>query len=346
MKIPAPAYAVLKGEDFIKDVAEESLRSRRIMWGQSMEYEPGRLTDVFSEAFTRAAERGLDAKLNIDYYSLHVTDGMFNYFPLFRDEKTRERKKRLITKIQAIHNLRDRNVDVQILNKPDFFERLIPTKGRNHIKLVIVDHAAWVGGINFRDINFQLYDFMVKFADPHIISFLKQLFLHMHDGEKLMDMTARFGDDMRILIDGGAPGKSIILDEVTQKVRHADKSIRFTSPFYPDGKMLNALHEAHLRGVKVSVVTPAIEHAEGLAKILNSASRVVMKLGNRQVPMYIKDKDMHSKLIIIDSKEAIFGSHNFTNKGVRMGTVEIAVETTNKTLTQNLLDYFRDLQQS
>src|SRR5438128_896553 len=129
-KIPAPVYSVLRGEDLIRDVAYETTHAKHLIWAQAMDYEPGVITDRFTEILTKAAKRGLDAKLNIDYYSLIVTDGFFNYLPLFHKEKTLERKRKIIAKIQSIHNLRDGGVDVHFLNKPGFLERIISTKGR------------------------------------------------------------------------------------------------------------------------------------------------------------------------------------------------------------------------
>ena len=56
-----------------------------------MDYEPGDITDRFTKIFSDAAGRGLDAKLNIDYYALYNTDGEFNYFSLVSKKKFHDR---------------------------------------------------------------------------------------------------------------------------------------------------------------------------------------------------------------------------------------------------------------
>jgi phosphatidylserine/phosphatidylglycerophosphate/cardiolipin synthase-like enzyme len=339
-KIPAPVYTVLKGEDFIRDVAYEASRAKHLVWGQTMDYEPGEITDRFTEVFSKAAKRGLDAKLNIDYYPLLMTDGLPNWVPLFNKERTIDRKRRLLAKIGSIHNLRDTNVDIHFLNRPGFIERIISTKGRNHIKLVIVDNYAWIGGINFHEFGFTSDDFMVKLSGSHLLRFLKQLYLHMHDNEPLFDITAHFNPDAKLFVDSGRVGKSIILDEAVHLIRSARESVDFSSAFYPDGKMLTALHAASLHGVRVRAVVPTFSNVKGLAKVVDITSEILMKIENKQIPVLMNRRLMHSKLIIIDNKTALFGSHNFTQRGVTMGTVEIAIASTNPALVRNLKEYY------
>ena len=37
---------------------------------------------------------------------------------------------------------------------------------RNHKKLLVIDDAAWIGGINFSDHNFAWHDMMLRIEDP------------------------------------------------------------------------------------------------------------------------------------------------------------------------------------
>jgi cardiolipin synthase len=342
-KIPAPVYTVLRGEDLIRDVSYETARAKHFIWAQCMDYEPGDVTDRFTSIFSKAAERGLDAKLNIDYYPLLMTDGDFNYLPIFNKEKAAERKRRILTRIQAIHNLRDMNVDIHLLNKPGLLESIIPTKGRNHIKIIIVDNFAWVGGINFHDFNFLCDDFMVKLTGKHLIAYLKQLYMHMHDNQPIVDITTYFNKDAKLMLDSGKPGKSVILDEAIKLVNTACTSVDFSSAFFPDGNMLSALYEVTRRGVRVRAVVPQFETVKGISRLVDISSELLMKIENKKIPVFFNNRKMHSKFIIVDNATVIFGSHNFSQRGVTMGTAELAVESTNPSLVRNIRDFFHYL---
>ncbi len=333
-------YSVLRGEDLIRDVSYEAARARHLIWAQSMDFESGDITDRFTAIFSKTANRGLDAKLNIDYYPLLLTDGMFNYFPLFNKEKETERKRRLLSRIQAIHNLRDSGVDVHFINKPGLLERIIPTKGRNHIKIIIVDNFAWIGGINFHDFNFLCDDFMVKLTGKYLISYLKQLYMHMHDSQPIIDMTTYFSKDAKLLVDSGKVGKSVILDEGVKLIHTARESIDFSSAFYPDGEILSALHNATVRGVRVRAVIPSFDTVSGLSKVVDITSDLRMKFENKKVPIFFNRRKMHSKFILIDNATVIFGSHNFSQRGVTMGTAELAIESSNPSLIRNIREFF------
>jgi cardiolipin synthase len=339
-EIPARQYDVIRGEAFILDVAHEAKKAKHLLWAQTMDYSPGEVTDSLTKIFTDTAKRGVDVKFNIDYYSLMFDDGDINYVPIFNKQKSQEHKRRLVTKIQSIHNLRDANVDVHFINKPDFLGRVIPMKGRNHMKIVIIDNAAWIGGINFHDMNLTCDDFMVKLTDIHIIKFLKQLFFHMHDDQEIFDMAASFSKETKLFIDGGHLGKSIILNEANKILQSATRYIKYSSAFYPDGTALSILDNAYKQGIDVKVVVPEVKNVDGIAAIADHIDIAFMKLTRKKIPYLVNKRKMHSKLIIVDDTIALFGSHNFSKKGVRLGTAEIAMETTNPTLITNLNNYY------
>lgn len=337
---PAHNLSVLKGLEFVEDVRLEAARAKKIAWAQSMDYSPGEITDSFFSIFIKASEKGLHVKINIDYYSLLFVNASFSYLPLFNKEKERLRRDAIISRIQSIDELRRKNIDVQMLNKPTVLERLFPAKGRNHMKMVIVDDIAYMGGINFHEDNFKCDDFMVKISDPVIVRFLKEIFLKNHHHEQLHDITLQSDEKTTMLVDGGKPGSSIILSHAVNLIYSAQENIFLSTAFYPDGELVDAMHDAKKRGVKMTIIVPSFKNVDGIAAAVNRTETFLMTIKGKKIPLLKNKRKMHSKCILVDGKKVLFGSHNFSKRGVQMGTVELAMESTETQLIANIQKYF------
>lgn len=89
----------------------------------------------------------------------------------------------------------------------------------------------------------------------------------------------------------------------------------------------NALLQAHRKGVYVQAITN-----NDIAK--NELS--TLKIDARQ---WNKSKSMHAKVIIIDDKIAILGSHNLTQNAMGLN-IEVSCVLENEILAKQLSDYF------
>jgi len=194
---------------------------------------------------------------------------------------------------------------------------------------------AWLGGINICDTSFKSIDFVVKIKDPRIVEVLAEEFEYANQEKE--DDEVIFSDGA-ILIDGGKPGESTILDTALFIVSQAKTKIRNISFFTPDGPFLKSLKEAYDRGVDVEVLKPA--KTKGVYALLDLFNKVNMGIKRRKIPFRETDASIHAKLLIVDDEKVLFGSHNLMISGVKAGTQEIAFYSTNPNLVRNLIFFY------
>ncbi|OYD13996.1 hypothetical protein CH333_09305 [candidate division WOR-3 bacterium JGI_Cruoil_03_44_89] len=77
-----------------------------------------------------------------------------------------------------------------------------------------------------------------------------------------------------------------------------------TDNFGEPGGLLAAISDAYSRGVNVRILLHSI------GDIINESA--VQFFENREIPLRIADKYSHTKLLIIDGKTVVLGSHNWT----------------------------------
>ena len=81
----------------------------------------------------------------------------------------------------------------------------------------------------------------------------------------------------------------------------------------------------------------------GLYEILDDVNYLLVKLRGFKIPIHFHKNMIHAKVLITDQRLALFGSHNLTRRGVQMGTQELALQTKNETLVNNLQTFYQDL---
>jgi phosphatidylserine/phosphatidylglycerophosphate/cardiolipin synthase-like enzyme len=127
--------------------------------------------------------------------------------------------------------------------------------------------------------------------------------------------------------------------EVTEMINLADHSIKiviFDWRWYPTDpssslQVFNrAITNAHKRGVEVK----AISNIEEIVTILKPFGIKIKKLETKRL--------VHTKLMIIDDKHIIIGSHNYTQNAFTLN-YEFSVMITNCPDIQRYLDYFNNL---
>lgn len=338
-------FQVLTPLAFLNDVVQEASNAKKRVWMQAMEVEPGVYTDQLLEALQAAASRGVDARYHADWYSLLVTDGTFNYWPLVARQFRKERKRRQRKKRTLAKDLAAARIHVLFTNPPTLLDRLFPVRGRNHMKIVVIDETAWIGGVNFHDENFNAYDCMIKITDPKITQEIAYVYGLVDTSQTIRDMSIDCSDSTILLVDGGVINRSIILRNACELVTAAKESVELITPLIPDGAFLQALKDAIKRGVQVEVISPQTKEMSGVYELLDIFNDLTMHFYARQLPITFKPFMIHAKVLIVDGKEAIVGSHNFSSRGVRMGTEEIALQTKNHSAVTELRQLYTTLKQ-
>jgi phosphatidylserine/phosphatidylglycerophosphate/cardiolipin synthase-like enzyme len=325
-------YQVLSPNEFINDFEREAAQAKNRIWTQAMYVEGGQIFNRLEALLISAASKNLDVRLHADWFSLK-----------FSDEKyMRTGSERFKNKLGMFDSLKKNGVKLLFTNTPTKLEHVFPYKGRNHMKMTIVDSIAYLGGVNYADADFKFDDFMVKFTEKDIVDAIQNLFLNVEAGT-LTDKKIQINKETALIIDGGKPGKSIILKEAIRAAKSAKISISHTCQFIPDGAFLRALHKAYSHNLQVNVISPDKNSFSRMLSGIYNLNRVAIALKRQTIPVYLLNNMVHAKLTVVDESYILMGSHNLSLSGVRVGTAEVALASTNSQLVHNLDTYFKQL---
>lgn len=151
-----------------------------------------------------------------------------------------------------------------------------------------------------------------------------------------VDREFALDDTRTLLVDGGRPGSSIIMDHAVALASEA-RHIWYVSQFSPAPALARTMKrcpgmiEAKFNNPKNS------EHLPG--KVAALVDRLITAVPNA----YDGDPRIHAKVLVVEKSdgmlEAISGSHNFSAWGVRFGTKEMALQTRNQSDCEQLREY-------
>jgi phosphatidylserine/phosphatidylglycerophosphate/cardiolipin synthase-like enzyme len=211
-----------------------------------------------------------------------------------------------------------------------------PFKGVNHIKLVVIDDTVHsFGGINIVDIAFRLTDYMIITEDSALAEYCVSLF------QKLSLSTFKneewSHDSYKVLIDGGESRKSLIYDRACELTEQA-AAVYYVSAFQPTGRLAKLLQAGN--------TTCYFNRPEQLA--FASKLAYIIDRFRRQGEVanaYQRTNYLHAKCMLFEfasgKRVVLSGSHNFDWRGVLYGTKEIALETTDPTMCQEVYDFIQ-----
>ncbi|MEN9924452.1 MAG: hypothetical protein RL268_578 [Pseudomonadota bacterium] len=172
---------------------------------------------------------------------------------------------------------------------------------RNHKKLLVIDDAAWIGGINFSDHNFAWHDMMVRIECPQVADWLAGEFDRDWTGQTATTSAQVNGFDL-LSLDGSAneAGFGPVLDLIAS----ARQSIEVVSA-YPTFPFVDALAEVAARGVPVRLYTPRPNNKPVIRDYLMGVAQK-SGLDIRLTPMMT-----HAKAMLVDGAALVVGSSNF-----------------------------------
>lgn len=280
-----------------------------------------------------AAQRGVDVDFMVDAFPFLLADGDGRVpGPLLFTRKLSGRlSKTYRARLDALEKLRAKGGRYTIVNKPSRPLKN-PFSGRSHIKFAVINDYVFVGACNFEDIGF--LDFMAGWEDKTIADWLSQF---RHDVEasgsvlksmNAKDITVAVDGTTRLLLDAGKPNQSLIFDKAIALIDAAEEHILITCQFFPNSVTARHLALAEARGVKVQIL---YNHPDKHTKPFNLLHRGVIWVEKRNKPRDFFSQQLpkghdflHAKLLTTD-KGTIVGSHNYVHVGVKFGTAEIAL---------------------
>lgn len=186
-----------------------------------------------------------------------------------------------------------------------------------HRKMLIIDEqTVFVGGVNigdrfalWRDLQMRLKGRQV--ARSAVNSFIK---IYRKVGGKnpvvIGKQSPRTLERAKLwfIEHGMNPRGGELRKYYEAHIRNAEKDITLVTPYFiPRRWLIASLHNALLRGVRVTIIIP--KHVDILFAD-NINQRFITLLHKLGATCVISPVMNHAKLMIIDSKEAIIGSHN------------------------------------
>lgn len=325
--------------EFIKDFQKEAKKAKKRIWIQTMYFESGERTKTFEKALLNAVKRNLDVQVVIDWSTKRHTVDTVHLYPLFpfKKEKRQEIKHFSKQSRSMLEKLKEAGVKVLLANQPGVNGNLIPVLRRNHSKIFIIDDVLWTGGINLNEPAFDNIDFMIRFQNKKILKAVEKQFPQLSKKD-ITDYLVDLDHNYKLLVDNGRYNKSLIYANAVKMIEKAKKEIIFVSQYVPDGQLLKRLVEKAEEKVKVIIITSHKEH-----KVFTKFpykplyKRLMSKIKhNPYIELVHCSKKVHAKLLQVDKKEVIFGSHNFVKTTVWFGTQEISIHSKDKNLIKTL----------
>lgn len=324
--------------EFLDDFIKHAKHAKKRIYAQCMIIESGEAMDLIEPVLIQKAKEGVDVRFTIDWVWQKYVHAEPDVFPVL-NPKTRQYNHVLHKKtFDLIKRWSDAGINFTVTNPPGFISSKLPIFRRNHTKIYVVDdEAVWVGGINFFDLAFEWIDFMVKFTDPDFITPIAEQFHKVNEKRPNNNYITTLDKENKLVVDAGKIGDSIIYDQAIELIRQAKKSLLFVSQFVPDGRILDEIIKAYKQGVTCTIMTSNKDYRTFTKFPYNRPYHAFLnKTKDTSLILHHQRTQAHAKLIIVDDKVAMFGSHNFVNVGVILGTEEIAVRTENPELIGEL----------
>ncbi|PKQ26742.1 MAG: hypothetical protein CVT64_03320 [Actinobacteria bacterium HGW-Actinobacteria-4] len=320
------APELLVAQRYIADATHLIAHARDRVYLMALTIADGKETDRLIDALVTAAARGVEVHVAADVFTYADAAGAF--LPKRYQSKRRRASSGLAQRVTAS------GATFTWLGS----ERGLIFRGRTHTKFCVVDYVAYsFGGVNLDDQGATNVDYMLKVADARLADALVAVYRrvkHMNGLERGHRSKAlTFGKD-QVLVDGGLVGDSIIYRRALKYARKAQR-VLLISQYCPTGELGAVIkskpHELYFN-------PPA--NASFLNHVLIRTSMVV----NRTATKYRKKQYLHAKCIVFYLKNgkrvAITGSHNFVYGGVMLGTREIALQTKNPDVIDQIEDFF------
>jgi cardiolipin synthase A/B len=302
------------------DIQDRLLLKAMYIW-------PGHAPNIVAQDMKKAAARAVSTKVVFDEYTL-LKAGV---------------KRPQVA--ETLADLQKAGVEVELVNRGGVVRRVLSEFHADHRKVVIADDRALFIEQNLSDDNFRSADIAVEIDRPMIVNPLAEIFDRKYPLKH--DQETNCDNETILLEDCGHIGQSLILERAVELVAKAKDSIRLMSPYLPDGAMLEVLYRAYQRDIDVEALVPpyVLNRSRNVFGLINGVARLEAALKGFNIPLRLHDRWMHGKLLVVDDRVAIIGSHNFTNKGVAMGTAELSMQSNNPVLVQNLVNFYQGLRQ-
>ena len=235
--------------------------------------------------------------------------------------------------------LKDAGVKVSAFNTTQGVGNRFQLNFRNHRKIVVVDgRTAWIGGHNVGDEYLGLDPETSPWRDTHVrlegpVALQAQsviVFDWYWAQRELLDLNwqPQSVPDSEVEAMVLATGPADPLETAEMFFVHALNSARrriwITAPYFvPDDAIVKAIMLATLRGVDVRILVPS----KGDSKLVQMAGYYFMGLLEESRVRFCEwgPGFLHQKVMLVDDKTSVIGTHNFDNRSFRLNFEVAAV---------------------
>ncbi len=282
---------------------------------------------IFADALSAAVDRGIEVRVLIDGIGSSYT-----YPPITRTLASR-----------GVKTARFLPTSV-----PFYFPY---ANLRNHRKIMVVDGCiGFTGGLNIRDGCWLAHQPRHPVRDTHfrlagpVVAQLLEVFVEdwafaaeeTLEGPAWQPVLTPAGDSLARGIRFGPDDPDIgrIKLVLVGALAAAQASVRIMTPYFlPDDAILQALDVAALRGVQVDIVLP---EENNLALVGWASDAMLWQVLSRGCNVWMSPPPFeHTKLMVVDSAWAMFGSGNWDERSMRLN-FEFNVETYDRGLAATL----------
>lgn len=283
--------------------------ARRCVYFESFVYWTGRAADEFAEAFSRAAQRGVDVRVILDAYGSNAMDPS------------------LVERM--------RQSGVRVLRFRDLRRwRLWQVDHRTHRRVLLIDHEiAYTGGVGIarewegdaRDPS-EWRDNHFRIRGPAVAGIFAGFVDNWSEACPMepCSVPADFGHlegargDSVLSVIASSPSSewspvATLYRDIWVRAR---KRVRIATPYFvPDEPTSWHMKSARERGVEVRVLIPGPNVDKRLSELAGRSQMLELLEHGLEVRCYLPTM-YHCKLVIVDDEVAIFGTTNFNQRSL------------------------------
>ncbi len=320
---------LLPAKQYVQDLTNEIKKSQNRVSIMSLAISDDPSTHELFASVRRAAKRGVITNVAADSFTFSEFGGYFSPF--------KYRRARSVAAAKLARELKDAGVTFRWLGGGFKFN---PFAGVTHIKWAIVDDAVYCfGGVNLYQEGIEWNDYMFKLHDAQLADELAREQLEITQADMSPVNYNGYRKNLplgSVYVDNGDRGKSIIYKRACELANRAS-SIIFVSQYCPSGRLADILKK---KNTKIYYNQPESTHF--YTRLFIAFAKFKYGLNS----LYIRKNYLHAKFILFEmpdgQKIALTGSHNFSYTGVNFGTREVALETSDLHIYQQLEDFFKE----
>ena len=223
------------------------LSSQYRVYIQTLSFEGDRVGQALSNVLLELTS--IDVKVLIDSFAKWVINDKWVYSPLNLLDGALHHEFR--STIRMIDNLQRNGIEVKFVNPAGFL--FVKSSARNHKKLVLVDdHIAYLGGMNFSEHNFSWHDLMLRIEDCDVNKLLALDFLSTWEG-KVESRAGHFSGIEIYTLDGYS--NHVTFNRIRTLIEQTKEKVFVESP-YLSFPFCESLRKAQKEGATVTVVSP------------------------------------------------------------------------------------------